>query len=111
MGNNGAHPNIPEDRLYGAQEVADLPDSLDRTREEYVDARRAAKYLSISSKKLLALARSGRVPAHGIGDRQRRMWRFHLSELNHWMQTEPQIAKKERTTSVDRANMPSGSPR
>ncbi len=60
----------------------------EKTSEIYVNADDASKYLSISSKKLLSLARAGRIPAHGIGDRQRKMWRFRLSELDHWMQTE-----------------------
>lgn len=55
--------------------------------EPYVDAKSAAQYLSMSPKKLLNLARSGRIPAHGIGG-SRKMWRFRLSELDHWMQTE-----------------------
>lgn len=62
--------------------------SANETYEFYVNAEQAAKYLSISAKKLLTLARSGRVPAHGIGDHQRKMWRFRLSELDHWMQSE-----------------------
>jgi excisionase family DNA binding protein len=70
------------------QEKSLMNPSLDEASEVYVNAEQAAKYLSISSKKLLALARSGRVPAHGIGDGQRRMWRFRLSELDNWMQSE-----------------------
>jgi hypothetical protein len=41
----------------------------------------------MSPKKLMSLARSGFVPAHGIGG-LRKMWRFRLSELDHWMQSE-----------------------
>jgi hypothetical protein len=58
------------------------------SREPYLNAMRAAEHLSISPKKLLALARAGFVPAHGIGTGRRKMWRFLLSELDHWMQTE-----------------------
>ncbi len=56
--------------------------------EPFVNAANAAEHLSISAKKLLALARTGRVPAHGIGNGRRKMWRFRLSELDHWMQSE-----------------------
>jgi excisionase family DNA binding protein len=66
--------------------------------EPYVDAKSAAQYLSISPKKLLDLARSGRIPAHGIGG-FRKMWRFRLSELDHWMQTEVTSAQRLRPCS------------
>ena len=60
---------------------------LDTQPEPYVDAKRAAQHLAMSPKKLLSLARSGSIPAHGIGG-FRKMWRFRISELDHWMQTE-----------------------
>jgi hypothetical protein len=41
----------------------------------------------MSPKKLLNLARSGSVPAHGVGT-TRKMWRFRLSELDLWLQSE-----------------------
>jgi excisionase family DNA binding protein len=53
--------------------------------EPYVDADRAAAFLSVSRKTLLALARSGQIPAHPIGDRKRRTWRFRLRELEAWI--------------------------
>jgi len=56
--------------------------------EPYVDAERAASYLSISRKTLLRFARKGKVPARGIGEGKKRMWRFRISELDHWMQSE-----------------------
>jgi excisionase family DNA binding protein len=56
--------------------------------EPYIEAGRAADYLSISRKTLLKKARSGRLPAHPIGDGRKKMWRFRVSELDHWMQTE-----------------------
>jgi hypothetical protein len=56
--------------------------------EPYVDAERAAEHLSISRKTLLRFARRGVVPGHGIGEGRKRMWRFRISELDHWMQTE-----------------------
>jgi hypothetical protein len=55
--------------------------------EPYLNAVHAAAHLSISPKKLLAMARAGLVPAYGIGQGKRKMWRFLLPELDHWMQT------------------------
>jgi excisionase family DNA binding protein len=56
--------------------------------EPYVEAGRAAAYLSTSRKTLLKKARAGGLPAHPIGAGRKKMWRFRISELDHWMQTE-----------------------
>jgi excisionase family DNA binding protein len=56
--------------------------------EPYIEAGRAADYLSMSRKTLLKKARMGRLPAHPIGDGRKKMWRFRLSELDRWMQAE-----------------------
>lgn len=57
--------------------------------EPFVDAQRAASFLDIPRKTLLGLAREGKIPAHGIpGKGQKKTWRFRLSELDRWMQTE-----------------------
>jgi excisionase family DNA binding protein len=56
--------------------------------EPYIDAERAATHLSISRKTLLRLARRGALPAHSIGQGRKKMWRFRISELDRWMQTE-----------------------
>jgi excisionase family DNA binding protein len=56
--------------------------------EPYLDSRQAAEYLRISPKKLQRLARSHSLPAYGIGDGRRKMWRFRRSELDSWMQSE-----------------------
>ncbi len=53
--------------------------------EPFVDSARAAEFLSIRPRWLLELARTGRVPAHPLGDGKRRVWRFRLSELAHSM--------------------------
>jgi excisionase family DNA binding protein len=55
-------------------------------REPFVDAIQAAEYLDCSDKHVMRLAREGKLPAHPIGEgRQRRHWRFKLSELDAWM--------------------------
>jgi hypothetical protein len=57
--------------------------------EPFVDAERAASFLAMPRKTLLALARQGRLPAHGlVGRGKRKTWKFRLSELDYWMRTE-----------------------
>jgi excisionase family DNA binding protein len=56
--------------------------------EAYIDPQAAADFLSISAKTLTRLARQGVVPAHAIGDRTRRRWRFLKSELDSWMHSQ-----------------------
>ena len=53
-----------------------------------MDAARAAEFLAMSRKTLLALARKGHVPGHPVGQGVRKVWRFRLSELDSWMRTE-----------------------
>jgi len=53
------------------------PEALER----FVDADEAARFLSLTRRRVLNLARSGRLPGHPIGDGARRVWRFRLSEL------------------------------
>ncbi len=56
--------------------------------EPFVDAERAAAFLAMSRKTLLALSRRGQVPSHPIGYGPRKMWRFRLSELSRWLDRE-----------------------
>jgi hypothetical protein len=49
--------------------------------ESFVDADEAARFLSLTRRRILELARADRLPAHPIGDGARRVWRFRLSEL------------------------------
>ena len=49
--------------------------------ERFVDANEAARFLSITRRRVLDLARRGILPAHPIGLGARRVWRFRLSEL------------------------------
>jgi hypothetical protein len=51
------------------------------TLERFVDADEAATFLSIKRRRILELARAGKLPVHPIGDGARRVWRFRLSEL------------------------------
>jgi hypothetical protein len=49
--------------------------------EPFVDANTAAAFLCLRPRRVLELARQGAVPAHPLGDGQRKVWRFRLSEL------------------------------
>jgi hypothetical protein len=49
--------------------------------EPFVDAKKAAEFLNLRPRRLLELARDGSIPAYPIGNGQRRVWRFRLSEL------------------------------
>ena len=61
--------------------------TLDKPIEPFVDAAKAAEFLSIKPRRLLDLARAGKIPAHPLGDGKRRVWRFRFSELAHSMGT------------------------
>jgi hypothetical protein len=51
------------------------------TLEGFVDADEAGKFLSLNRRRILELARVGKLPGHPVGDGVRRVWRFRLSEL------------------------------
>jgi excisionase family DNA binding protein len=49
--------------------------------EAFVDADEAARFLSVTRRCVLDLARARKLPGHPIGDGARRVWRFRLSEI------------------------------
>jgi hypothetical protein len=49
--------------------------------EPFVDAQKAADFLNLRPRHVLELARTGSIPAYPVGNGQRRVWRFRLSEL------------------------------
>jgi hypothetical protein len=57
--------------------------------EPFVDAARAADFLSITPRRLLDMARTGELPAHPLGSGGRKTWRFLLSELHDYFRTGP----------------------
>jgi len=68
--------------------------------EPFVNAERAASFLDMPRKTLLGLARRGKLPAHGIpGKGQKKNWRFRISELDHWMQTEVTLVSDQGLSS------------
>ena len=54
--------------------------------EPFVDAERAAAFLAMPRKTLLAKSRKGLLPGHPIGEGPRKIWRFRLSELSRWLE-------------------------
>ncbi|MBZ5658823.1 MAG: helix-turn-helix domain-containing protein [Acidobacteriia bacterium] len=51
------------------------------TPEHFVDADEAAKFLSLTRRRVLDLARAGKLPSHPIGHGTRRTRLFRLSEI------------------------------
>jgi len=49
--------------------------------EPFVDARQAGDFLQLRPRRVLQLARQGRIPAYPIGEGIRKVWRFRLSDL------------------------------
>jgi excisionase family DNA binding protein len=68
-------PEAPESRNAGRSSTA-----MSEI-EPFVDANRAAQFLSISRRRLLELVRAGVLPAHPLDHGRRRTYRFRLSEL------------------------------
>jgi hypothetical protein len=74
--------------------------------ERFVDANEAATFLSITRRRILELARAGKLPGHPIGHGARRVWRFRLSELA------ASVVKNVFTSQNDPAiRKPAGAPR
>jgi excisionase family DNA binding protein len=72
------------------------------TPERFIDADEAAKFLSLTRRRVLDLARARKLPGHFIGDGARRVWRFRLSELAAAIAS-PQkfvLASRERASMV-----------
>jgi hypothetical protein len=55
--------------------------TMHTTPEPFVDAVQAGEFLRLRPRRVLELARRGVLPAHPLGEGQRRVWRFRLSEL------------------------------
>lgn len=51
----------------------------------WLSADEAATHLRETRKGILHLARTGKLPAHPIGDGQRRRWKFRRDELDAWL--------------------------
>jgi excisionase family DNA binding protein len=49
--------------------------------EPFVSAYEVAKFLGLSRRTVLKMAREGGIPAHPVSGSARRTWRFRLSEV------------------------------
>lgn len=73
------------------------------TTEPFISADRAAAFLDMPRKTLLALARRGKLPAHGIpGKGRKKNWRFRISELERWMCTAEVTLGSDQGLSLER---------
>ena len=74
------------------------PEALER----FVDADEAGKFLSLNRRRILELARAGKLPGHPIGVGTRRVWRFRLSELAAAISStgKPWFSSRQRTSMV-----------
>ncbi len=50
--------------------------------EPFVDEFVIARFLQVTPRRVLEMAREGEIPAHPIGKRTRNTWRFRLSEMD-----------------------------
>jgi hypothetical protein len=57
-------------------------ESLDVRHENFVDADAAGKFLGLTKRRVLEMARNLELPGHPLGSGKRRTWRFRLSELS-----------------------------
>jgi hypothetical protein len=74
----------------------------DQMLERFVDADEAGTFLSLNRRRILELARAGKLPAHPIGEGARRVWRFRLSEIAAAVtsKTKPWFSSQHRTSMV-----------
>jgi len=69
------------------------PSSLRIALEHYVDSDEAAEFLKLNPRTVQRLAREGTIPAHPFGGKNRKTWRFLLSELDDWMKAKVNSAR------------------
>jgi excisionase family DNA binding protein len=50
--------------------------------ESFVDANVAARFIGVSRRRILQMARAKEIPAYAIGTGPRKTWRFKLSRLS-----------------------------
>jgi hypothetical protein len=55
--------------------------SVPNTVESFVAPDQVARFLSLTRRRVLNLARAGHLPGYPIGGGARRVWRFRLSEI------------------------------
>ena len=73
-----------EERRTGRAQKNQSAKQLSARFEDFVDADRAAEFLSIDRETVIRWARNGTMPGHPLGAGRRRVWRFRFSELSNW---------------------------
>lgn len=84
--------------------------------EPYVDAKTVARFLSVTRRQVLGLARAGKIPAHPILGSRRKVWRFKLSEVDAAIASgtrQPPTPREDGALAqkFSQRTMPVGSPR
>jgi excisionase family DNA binding protein len=74
--------------------------------EPFVAADTAARFLSITRRRVLQMARAGEIPAHPIGRGKRKQWRFRLSELADAFVTETPACVVRKQGIIDVGQSP-----
>ena len=69
--------------------------------EYFVDATKAAEFLSFSRKHVLKLSKQGIIPAHPLGIGTRKTWRYLLSELRAYVLAQGASPDAETATETD----------
>lgn len=64
--------------------------------ESFVDANVAARFIGVSRRRILEMARSQQIPAFPLGVGPRKTWRFKLSQLSQ------ALASNESSLDLDR---------
>jgi hypothetical protein len=71
--------------------------------EPFVDERVVSRFIDITPRRVLEMARAGELPAHPIGSGARKTWRFRLSEIDaHFSQLKKPV-RATMTPAVPRA--------
>lgn len=68
--------------------------------EPFVDETVIARFLQITPRRVLEMARAGEIPRHPIGKRSRKTWRFRLSEVDAHFSFNPKTPGANLTTAV-----------
>ena len=85
------------------------------TPEPFVDATAVAQFLSITRRQVLELARAGKLPAHPLFGRRRKVWRFKLSEIDQSVSSSAKnpgsVSLLQNREAASSGTIASGSPR
>lgn len=99
-----------ERRLWRRADDSDENTVVSMSPEPFVSADEAARFLSVTRRYLLALARKGLSGAYALGTgTQRRIWVFRLSELASAVATQNTLIQKpEKCATIRSGNLHAG---